>query len=185
MYLLPGIIGFICFIFFDLNKIYWKSKLLNLFFIIGSILLIFSTGYSIWLSDWHGLISHFGILQIILLLCLILAGSMLIYVLFFALPFNNTYIQSDDLPLVDKGWYGTCRHPGFWMFALFYLFLAWLLSSNSLFCCFILYSTCNFIYIVIQDKYIFPQYIEGYSQYKKKVPFLIPTRNSIRNAFKH
>ena len=183
MYLLPGVIGFIFFIFFDLNKIYWKSKLLNLFFVIGSVLLIFSTGYSIWQSDFHALLAHFGFRQFLLLTCLILSGALLIYALFFALPFDDTYVQSDALPLVNKGLYGTCRHPGFWMFVLFYLFLALLFHSRPLFYCFIIYNVCNFIYIVIQDRFIFPEYIEGYTEYKKTVPFLVPTKESIRNAF--
>ena len=183
MYLLPGVIGFIFFIFFDLNKIYWKAKLLNLFFILGSILLLFSTGYCIFQSDLHAFISSFEFRDLLLLLCLILSGAFLIYALFFALPFDDTYVQSDDLPLVSSGLYGTCRHPGFWPFAFVYFFLAWLLSSRLLGHCFVVYSACNFFYIVIQDRYIFPQYIKGYDEYKQKVPFLIPTKESIHTAF--
>lgn len=183
MYLLPGVIGFIFFIFFDLNKIYWKSKFLNLFFVLGSALLAFSTGYSIWESDFQAVLSHFGFRHLFLLACLILSVALLIYTLFFALPFNDTYVQSDDLPLINKGVYGTCRHPGFWPFACVYFFLAWLFLSKPLWYCFLLYSTCNFLYIVIQDRFIFPRYIKGYNEYKKTVPFIIPNRNSIRNAF--
>ena len=183
MCLLPGVIGFIFFIFFDLNKIYWKTKLLNLFFVLGSLLLFFSTGYCIWQSNFQMLFSHFGLRSILLLLGVILSGALLIYALFFALPFDDTYIQSEELPLVNKGLYGTCRHPGFWMFALFYLVLALFLSNRLVFICFVVYSICNFLYIVIQDKYIFPKYIHGYDEYKQNVPFLIPTRESIRNAY--
>ena len=183
MYLLPGVVGFIFFIFFDLNKIYWKSKVLNLFFVFGSVLLAFSTGYCILQSDFFSLFSGFGFRELLLLLCLILSGAFLVYALFFALPFDDTYMQSEDLPLVNKGLYGTCRHPGFWPFAFVYFFLAWLFKCNELFCCFILYSFCNFLYIVIQDRYIFPKYIENYNEYKQKVPFLIPTKDSILTAF--
>lgn len=184
MYLLPGVIGFIFFIFFDLNKIYWKSKVLNLFFVLGSVLLAFSTGYCIWQSDPFSLFSAFGFRELLLLLCLIFSGVFLVYALFFALPFDDTYVQSEDLPLVSKGLYGACRHPGFWPFALVYFFLAWLFESKALFCCFILYSFCNYLYIVIQDRFIFPKYIRGYDEYKRTIPFLIPTRDSLRNAFK-
>ena len=184
MYLLSGIIAFIFFIFFDLNKIYFKSKLLNLLFVIGAVLLIFSTAVPIVQSDYQALIYDFKITNVFFLIAAIISGAALIYVLFFALPFENTYVQSSKLPLVNKGVYTSCRHPGFWPFVFFYLFLALLFSSNQLFWCFIVFSICNFLYIVIQDKFIFPKYIEGYLQYKKTVPFLIPTKESIKNAFK-
>ena len=183
MYLLPGVIGFGLFIIFDLNKIYWKNQLLNLFFVIGSILLAFSTIYSVIQSDVLSLMKHFGGKEVLALIALILSAIALVYALFFALPFSDTYVQSDELPLVNKGLYGTCRHPGFWMFLLFYFFLALLFSSVPLAYCFALYNTCNFVYIVIQDIFIFPQYIRGYNDYKKTVPFLVPTRASIRSAF--
>ena len=183
MYLLPGIIAFIFFILFDLNKIYFKIEFFNLFFIIGAIFLVFSTSFSIYKS-----ISFFGtftVIKILLVICAVLSLVALIYALFFALPFKTTYSKSDDLPLVCKGIYAACRHPGFWPFALFYFFLTLLFSGKSLLWCFIIYTACNFIYIVIQDKFIFPKYINGYSQYKKIVPFLIPNKNSILKALKH
>lgn len=183
MYLLPGIAGFAFFILFDLNKIYWKFRILNLSFILGSVLLAFSTVYSVLQSDFSVLMEHFGIWQFFKLICLILSGAALIYTLFFALPFDSTYVQSSDLPLVNKGVYGACRHPGFWMLALFYLFLALFFSNIQLIYCFLIYNICNFLYIVLQDVFIFPQYINGYNEYKKAVPFLVPTGTSIRNAF--
>ena len=183
MYLLPGIIGFIFFIIFDLNKIYWKSKVLNLSFVFGTILLFWSTGYCVMLSDFSTLFTQFGVWHICTLLGLILSGSALIYILFFALPFEDTYIESEHLPLMDKGVYGACRHPGFWMLTLCYLFLALFCSSIHLLYCCAAYSICNFLYIVIQDVYIFPKYIQGYQDYKKTVPFLIPTRESLHSAF--
>ena len=184
MYLLPGIAAFIFFIFFDLNKIYWKSKILNLFFAIGTVLLLFSTGYSIGQSDFLALSSDFGTAKILLLICTVFSIVLLIYALFFSLPFQNTYTQASGLPLINKGLYAACRHPGFWPFASFYFFLSLLFSSNSMFWCFITFTVCNFLYIVIQDKFVFPKYIQGYSQYKQVVPFLIPTKTSIHNAFK-
>jgi len=77
---------------------------------------------------------------------------------------------------MDQGVYGLCRHPGFWMFALCYLFLALFFFDIRLLYCCVVYSICNFLYILLQDVYIFPKYIRGYSEYKKRVPFLIPGR---------
>ena len=105
-----------------------------------------------------------------------------IYVLFFALPFDDTYIKNATLTLVDHGAYALCRHPGFWVFTLFYLFLCLFLSNPVLLVGLFLYTGCNFFYICLQDHYIFPLYIRDYKEYKKNVPFLLPTRQSIRKA---
>lgn len=184
MYLIPGVLGFIACCLFDVNKIKWQSKKLNLLFPIGIALLICSTLLCILQTDFSLITEHFGIRHAAFLICLILSGIALIYTLFFALPFENTYMESDELPVVNRGVYGLCRHPGFWMLALCYLFLWLFFSNKQLLAGFLLYTVCNFIYIYIQDRYIFPRYIRGYDEYKKTVPFLIPNRNSIRNAFR-
>ena len=98
---------------------------------------------------------------------------------------TETYTESGDLPLVSHGVYGACRHPGFWLFAVFYFFLWLFFTGRQLFWAFLLYPTCNYLYICVQDRYIFPQYIAGYDDYKRSVPFLLPTGESIRKAFFH
>ena len=51
--------------------------------------------------------------------------------------------------------------------------IGWLIAVVLLLAA-LIYPLCNLIYIIIQDKYIFPLYIEGYESYKRSVPFLIP-----------
>lgn len=184
MYLIPGIIGFLAMYLFDVNKLKWHSKVCNLFFAGGMLLVMLSTLYGILQCDFsrfeNGLITS----DMILLVCLILSGLALLYTLFFALPFDSTYMQSEGIPLVNKGAYGVCRHPGFWMLILFYLFLYFFFQTKELFAGFLVYTVCNFIYVYIQDNYVFPLYIAGYDDYKKSVPFLLPTKDSIKNAFR-
>ena len=181
MYLLPGILGFVAFCLFDVNKIRWRSKVLNVFFALGAALVLLSTLLCIpdvslrdLLSEPKGCLALTGLL---------LSGLGLVYVLFFALPFESTYTESDALPLVDRGAYALCRHPGFWMFGLFYFFLWQFFTGSRLFAGFVLYTACNFLYVCVQDRYIFPRYIGGYDDYKRSVPFLIPTRESVKKAF--
>ncbi len=182
MYLIPGILGFITCCIFDLNKVHWHSKFLNHFFTLGSLLLALSTVLAVLQSNFNLLIDSFEWYRLGFLAGTILSGIALIYTLFFALPVENTYNTTDTLSLIDSGAYALCRHPGFWPFGLFYLFLSLLLSNPLVGYAAIIYSICNFIYIYIQDYYIFPLYIKGYDNYKKTVPFLIPTRNSLRRA---
>lgn len=173
MLLLPGITAFGLFIVFDLNKIKWRKAQLNLLFPLGGLMLALSTLLCLMESAAEFRLSLFSALSLAAALASMAA---LVYALFFALPFDDTYRQSGALSVVCRGIYGMCRHPGFWPFLLLYVFLwlgiggKWLLSAALLF------PTCNLIYIIIQDRYIFPLYIEGYDGYKKAVPFLIPRR---------
>lgn len=183
MYIIPGILGFFACCLFDLNKVKWQSRILNHFFTIGSLLLVYSTLSALLKSDFKTLIHNFHIEQGLLLVGILLSGAALIYVLFFALPFESTYMETETLPVVDSGVYAACRHPGFWVFALFYLLLGFFLSNPYVTLEAIIYSICNFIYIYIQDRFIFPHYIRGYDEYKKTVPFLIPNRRSFQKAF--
>lgn len=114
------------------------------------------------------------------------------YVLFFALPSSEIYRSdecasdgraSDDRTLEDgdfdvcrSGVYGWCRHPGVWCFCLLYLALAVMTDSVRMSAAALLFCAENFLYVCIQDRWLFPMYIGGYRQYQKEVPFLIPSK---------
>lgn len=181
MYLLPGVVGFLAFILFDINKIRWHAKPLNLLFAFGILLLLGSTALCV--PNLSEVGSRFDVRRIAGLAGLLASGLGVVYALFFALPFDKTYTEGGDLPLVSQGLYGMCRHPAFWPFASLYFFLWLFFTGRRMFLAAILYTVCNFIYICVQDRYIFPQYIRGYSNYKKTVPFLLPTRESVKRAF--
>lgn len=174
MYLIPGVLGFVLCCLFDINKIRWQSSKLNISFVLGILLILFSTGCCIIQSDFSTIPWPLAPIHIISIIGFIISSCGLVHTLFFALPFEDTYMESDSIPVIDQGVYGLCRHPGFWMLTLIYLFLWLFFNSQAMKAGFILYTVCNFIYILIQDKYIFPQYITGYDEYKKSVPFLIP-----------
>lgn len=174
MYLIPGILGFVSCCLFDINKIRWQSSKLNISFVLGILLILFSTACCIIQSDFSQISWPFTLVQLLYILGFVFSSCGLIYTLFFALPFEDTYMESDSVPVISSGVYGLCRHPGFWMLTLVYLFLWLFFDSQPMKAGFLLYTVCNFIYILIQDKYIFPQYIRGYEEYKKSVPFLIP-----------
>lgn len=171
MILLPGVLGFALFILFDLNKIKWQAKVCNLFFPLGGLLLLASTALCIAESS-----PVWSIGTVIGSAAVIAACGALIYALFFALPFQDTYAESHELPVVTTGLYGLCRHPAFWPMLLVYLLLWLTFGGTWMAVAAVLYPLCNLFYIVIQDRWIFPCYIRGYDAYKKQVPFLIPRR---------
>jgi len=103
---------------------------------------------------------------------LIVTVGLYLYILFFALPkgtYDDDQVQSS---LETKGMYGACRHPGFYGFALVALSLSLLIGDGTAFAILLAHSVLNLIYIYLQDKCYFPAYLEGYDEYKKKVPFL-------------
>ena len=181
MVLLPGVMGFVAFCLFDINKIRWHAKGLNLLFVFGALLLLLSTLLCIPSAFTETF--QLDLRRMVGLIGLLLSGPGLVYVLFFALPFAETYTESGDLPLVSHGVYGACRHPGFWLFGAFYFFLWLFFTGRQMLLAFLLYPACNYLYIYVQDRSIFPLYIRGYDDYKQRVPFLIPTAESIRSAF--
>jgi len=171
MKLLPGLAAFVLFVLFDLNKIHRHSRVRSLFFAVGSLLLIGST---LWCMEFGELRLQVG--TVLGLAAAAISAAALIYTLFFALPFRDTYTEAEQVPVVSTGVYGLCRHPGFWPFLTLYwsLWLAfrgpWLLAAA------VVFPLCNGLYIYIQDRWIFPQYIHGYDEYRRAVPFLIPRR---------
>ena len=174
MILLPGVAAFVLFVLFDVNKIRWHNRVLNLFFPAGSGLLILSLVLCICESGFPG----WSVRTALGLLGMAVSAAALIYALFLALPFQKTYETDGGLPLTDSGIYSLCRHPGFWPFLTLLLCL-WLTFGGIWPAgAAVLYTGCNFLYIRIQDRYLFPQYIDGYDRYRQAVPFLIPGRKS-------
>ena len=97
------------------------------------------------------------------------------FALFFAIPFEETYISQDGVKKVCRtGMYGMCRHPGVLWFAGFYLFLYLAVPSTELLVAALAFNAANVVYILWQDVYLFPKTFVDYGDYKLSVPLLIP-----------
>ena len=173
MAIIVGIIGFILYFIYDINQVRFHHKLLNYCFFIGCIMMVIST-LSLLKYDIK---CYWGVVVVII-------GVILeIYVLFFALDYKDTYINN-SFKVCDKKAYALCRHPGFYSFLMIYLGL-WLTYQNALtFWMFIIYDLLNFSYICFQDHYTFMHTFDNYGDYKKRVPFLIFNKNSIKKCFR-
>ncbi|RPF49048.1 hypothetical protein EDD70_1886 [Hydrogenoanaerobacterium saccharovorans] len=173
IYIIVGIISFFLFLIYDINSVKWTNKVLNALFLFGCMLHLFSTvailiQYQIGLPNWQYFV--FSVLFFVLL----------IYTLFFALPFSKTYVTNPKNRYVCKtGVYALCRHPGVLWFMGLYLFLYLTFPSAILAVYAAAMCICNIGYICFQDKWTFPKTFIDYGLYKKDTPFLIPSFDSL------
>lgn len=181
--LLLGMLGFLLFFLYDVNSFTWRSRLLHKSFALGVTLLAAATVLDLAAALRMGAFS--GLKDLILLVAGALCLAALVYCLFFALPFAETYQDTDGPPAVcDRGVYALCRHPGVLCMLGMYLFwgvgaLPATMLRNGL-----IFSGFNTVYVCFQDRMTFPRTFPDYPDYQKNVPFLIPTGASIRAAWR-
>jgi len=166
-----GLSAFLLFALGDLNTLFWKTKMLNSSFFIGCIAVGYAT-LSIALPSLPGtpvwrLVLFGGAAALFF--------ALLIYALFFAIPFDETYLSPGSGRKVCRtGMYGMCRHPGVLWFAGMFLCLYLAVPSGELLAAGLAFNTANLIYILWQDVYLFPKTFADYEDYKLSVPLLIP-----------
>lgn len=173
--ILLGCIGFCLYLVYDLNQSYLHQKWLQPCFLLGSSCVCISwIGMTI-IGDKH-VYSMF--IQAVFLILAIVFAVLLVYTLFFAIPFKDTYVDESFKYVCRVGVYALCRHPGVLFLFGFTLFMSLALGSSLLLKGCFIFNICNIIYVVLQDKYFFPKCFDDYQDYKTKIPFLIPSRKS-------
>lgn len=173
-----GVIAFILFALYDWGQVRGVKGVYKSFFALGCVLLLVCTAGLIWQKS-----TSFHLLWPFRLICAALAAVnlvLLIYTLFFALPFEKTYVKQNNFTKVyDQKMYALCRHPGVLWFAFGALFLALALDKRSFLFAALVWSGCNGIYVLLQDRIFFPRLFADYDAYRHTTPFLIPNRSSI------
>ena len=171
-----AVLAFALFMIFDLNKIMWNNSKLNSLFTVGIVILGIGS-YQAFLANRTVMNALSCIVDNIVWVVIAIYGLWkTCAVLFFELPFDETYKKTDKLPLVESGAYKKCRHPGFWFLLLFYTAVCITFISIKAVCFTIIVNCLNLAYIILEDLYIFPKTIEKYDDYKKRVPFLVPKK---------
>ena len=103
--------------------------------------------------------------------------------LFFSLP-KGTYSDPAARRRVwDQKMYALCRHPGFLWFAGLYFCLGGALGPAS-WGCFLMLCLLNLAYVILQDLWTFPRTFCDYGEYRRRVPFLLPTPGSLKNCLR-
>ena len=178
-----GCTAFVFFNLFDLNKIKFINKLINLSFAMGIFLIMFATCglvFGDYVQRYVPLVAKiiFYLLSFVMML-------LLFYALFGALPFTKTYVKHEAGTdrVIDTGIYALCRHPGVLFFFFVFLFL-WLATGRIviLAAC-IVWTIMDVIHVFIQDRFFFPHTLQRYEKYQRNVPFLIPTPGSMKRFF--
>lgn len=175
-----GVLGFLCYFLYDVNSVGRIAGWMNRLFMIGTILIVVATSVLFW--------KRRSVLFQTPMDLLWMAGGvfflyLLIYTLFFALPFDETYVkESRYRKAYTDGVYALCRHPGVLWFAGMYLFAALLWKSLEGLIFFVVMVILNIFYIIFQDYYSFPKTFSNYREYQRSTPFLIPNRKSIQQC---
>ena len=176
-----GIGGFLLYLLYDVNSFTYRLRLLHGAFALGTLLVGAATALDL-LEAWRlGAFSGPGDAALLLAAGACLAA--LVYSLFFALPFQETYRQQEQgRHVYDGGVYALCRHPGILCFFGLYLCLGLAALPGGLLAHGLAFSLLDLAYAGFQDRVTFPKTFCDYEAYRKKAPFLIPTGDSIRRA---
>ena len=180
--LLLGIAGFVLFFLYEINGYLMECFLLRAAFFSGSALIGVSILLDVYEAWQQGAVG--GAADWTLLLLALLAFGALLYCLFFALPFKETYIVQSSRRVYDGGVYALCRHPGVLCFFAMCLFLGLAALPAPMLCRGMIFSLLNAGYAWFQDRVTFPQCFSDYGEYRKRTPFIVPTKDSIRQARK-
>lgn len=171
--LILGIIAFLLFVLGDINDAFFRKKYLKPCFILGLIMLSLATVCRMDISKarvvWFVLAAIF-----LSYLCKSLFGSFSV---------SEAYTDApQEREVCDTGLYALCRHPGILFFAGLYICLHFGVSLPVADTA--IYIVLNLALAALEDGIFFPKLLSGYDEYKMKVPFLIPTAESIKNSLK-
>lgn len=124
----------------------------------------------------------FDFIAIASLVCAAASFALMVKALFFSLP-SGTYTDPEQgRPTYQKGMYALCRHPGVLWYCLFFLFVALAFRTNAAVACCAILCAGNIAYMVFQDMWSFPRTFCDYAAYRDRVPFFLPTAQSMRAA---
>lgn len=170
---LVGTLSFGFLILFEYQKCqYIKKKIMrvqhsnrNPWFLIGTGLLILSCIMLGWSQVTAGIRLWCGIVLLLI--------GLLIYRKVLAVTDPEGYISDrTKVPVNRNGVYGRMRHPGVWCFLICAIGYGMIFPEAM--CSAVWFSILNLFYTWLQDRYFFPVYLEGYDDYQKDVPFMIP-----------
>ena len=175
-----GFCAFVAFFLGDYNDWKWGIRKLRLCFPVGVFLL---TAGTIWMAA-EGAPLNKGVLRGMMMVLAVIFFLLLIRALFFALPAKASYTRPGERrPVRRSGMYALCRHPGVLWLGGLYLCL-WTAMGVPLWAG-VTYIGLDVLLVLFEDRWVFPAMLDGYPEYRKETPFLIPTADSVRACVNH
>ncbi len=178
LFLAMGSLGFVCMLLFDwADSRRWKLK--GIFWAAAALLIISSC---VALAFLDSRIRVPVPLRVIGGIFAAASGSLLVFSQFLEIPLSTSYKKVCGIRRVIRtGTYALVRHPGVLWF--FFLTLSLVPVTGSLAMCAAvpLWTALNVILVLVEDRVFFPRVFgRAYQDYKRRVPFLIPTSSSVR-----
>lgn len=181
LWILLGCAAFALFFLYDIAGATGRLRGFRIGFAAGCLLLLASTVGLVW-QGLHGRRTGWPVFILFGLLALLFL-ALLVYTLFFALPFRDTYTGGTASPVLCRnGVYALCRHPGVLWLSGFYLCLYAALGTGALLAAFAAFTLLDIAYVVLQDRWSFPKQFPDYEDYRQSTPFLLPNSRSIRRC---
>lgn len=179
IFIVIGVVSFLLMYCYDFSTVCMKHEAGRVFFPAGAAGLVASTAVLV-LRSLDSCAE--GIFFAAASAAAVLFALLLIYTLFFALPADEAYSgkRNGMSQVCRTGMYSVCRHPGMLWFAGFYMCTAFALNSAVFWRASIIFIIMDFVYIVLQDLFIFPLQFADYAEYRRSTPFLIPRVRGIR-----
>lgn len=164
-----GAFAFFILTMFDFAKLKRLHPLFNGLFAVGVLMIVWASAMILFVDTP---IFVFNAMQLMWIVSAIGFVEM-IYALFFALPFDKTYVKTEkDATLVTTGLYGLCRHPGVWGFFLFFFSAALASGNGTLLIASLVWTLMDILHVYLQDRLFFVKTLPGYTLYQQTTPFL-------------
>jgi hypothetical protein len=161
-----ALLGFLLLFIYDINTVLWQKRILETLFTVGCLIIGAATLSAI-LFNWEPDRIYWGYAA----LALLFAG-LLIYTLFFALPFIDTYVNSSKKKQVYTLMFTRFADiPAYC--GLSFFTPPFILPFHQRTWPFFSVTACvlNIAYILFQDIWSFPKLFERYDKYQKDTPF--------------
>jgi len=108
---------------------------------------------------------------------------LLIYSLFIEIPLVAASGAGSAPPVISRGTYALCRHPGVLWLAGFLVGAFLTTGSRILLIAIPVWVGLDAVYVVLQERLYFPRLFGGaYADYQRAVPMLLPTPRSLREC---
>ena len=102
------------------------------------------------------------------------SSALLCWSVFIEIGIERKKYRLGPADVISSGSYSLCRHPGFWWFTILIIALGTLKGFSGHILTVFVMTGLDLLLIIVQDNCTFPKVFRGYSDYRKRVPFLIP-----------